>query len=339
MDNILYHPIKLPGLIIPGNLFLAPIAGFSDKTFRALCLTFGAALTYTEMVSAEALIRGSSNTFTLLERAENENLLAIQLFVSKPESAAEAVKKIQDYNPALIDLNCGCPVPKVIRSRAGSALLRQPALIRDIVAAMQASIKRYYSKSVPLTVKIRSGWDNDSINFLETAAMAVDGGASMICLHPRTCSQGYTGKARWDQIEKLKKSCTVPVIGSGDLFTEEDAKKMIETTGCDGIMFARGAIGNPFIFENTIRLLETGVKPSQPAASRRVEVGLKHLDSLIRCMGEAKACKEMKKHICAYTKGLPGAARIRNALVRAETRDDYLRILSVYLADHNPVLS
>jgi nifR3 family TIM-barrel protein len=323
----LYKPLTIGGRLIEGNLFLAPLAGFSDIAFRGLCAEYGSDMTYSEMLSAEGFIRNNRKTLVLLERAENERNFGVQIFTGSPYSAARAVKAICGSGmpePVLIDLNCGCPVPKVIRTGAGSALLKNPRLVYDVVKAMKEN------SSVPVTVKIRSGWDSGSVNYRETADAACQAGAALLCLHARTRSQGYAGTADWGHIKDLKEHCPVPVFGSGDLYTPADAKKMLDETGCDGLMFARGALGNPFIFRETRRLLECGAL-TPPSAEERILAGLEHLERCVRARGEALACREMRKHFAAYVKGLPGSAKFRAAVVQASTPEEYRRLADDYL--------
>jgi nifR3 family TIM-barrel protein len=322
----LYHPVTIGGLEVPGNLFLAPLAGYSDVAFRSLCVSYGSDLTYSEMLSAEGFVRGSGGTFNLLARDPRERYFGAQIFSSSPYSAAKAAAAIAalPVPPSLIDLNCGCPVPKVVKTGAGSALLRNPRLVYDMVKAMKESC------ALPVTVKIRSGWDAASINYLETADAACQGGAALVCLHARTRAQGYGGRADWGHIRDLKERCGIPVFGSGDVLSGEEAVSMLRETGCDGLMFARGAIGNPFIFRQTRACLALG-RVAEPSARERMRMGLEHLDLCIRAKGEVLACREMRKHFAAYSKGLPGGARLRAALVRACTAADYRETVEGYL--------
>ncbi|MDR3200418.1 MAG: tRNA dihydrouridine synthase DusB [Spirochaetales bacterium] len=325
MDS-LYHPVNIGGVHVDGNLFLAPLAGYSDIAFRSLCADYGSSMSYSEMLSAEGFIRNNRKTALLLERSDNERFFGVQIFSGSPYSAAKAAAAISalEPRPTLIDLNCGCPVPKVVKTGAGSALLRSARLVYDVVKAMKES------SSLPVTVKIRSGWDAASINYRETADAACQAGAALVCLHARTRSQLYAGKAEWPHIKDLKERCPVPVFGSGDIFSAQDAAAMLGQTGCDGVMFARGAIGNPFIFREARGLLETG-GVSAPGAEERIALGMRHLELCVRTKGETLACREMRKHFSAYTKGLPGGAQLRAAIVRAQTTDDYKRLTEEYI--------
>jgi tRNA-dihydrouridine synthase B len=323
----LYHSVDLGGAALPGNLFLAPVAGYSDAAFRSVCFGLGADLCYTEMVSAEALVRGHAKTATLMDRAENETRYAIQLFGSKPETLAAAARMAVARDPALIDLNCGCPVPKIIRAGSGSALMKKPELIRDIVAAMAGALG---PGGPPVTVKIRSGWDEDCVNYREAAAAAVEGGAKAVTLHARTRAQQYSGKADWSQIADLASRLPVPVFGSGDVFRPADAARMIAETGCAGAMVARGAMGDPFFFRRA-RAAMLGLPDEPPSVAERVEAARRHLELSVRFLGERTACVEFRKQFCSYTKGFPGGAELRAAGVKASNVPEFEALLERWL--------
>jgi tRNA-dihydrouridine synthase B len=317
--------VALPKLTIPGNLFMAPMAGYTDAAFRALCVQQGAFLCFTEMVSAEGLARGGQASWALLARAENEQFWGVQLFGSDPRALAEAVRLLAPLRPSLVDLNCGCSVPKVLKSGAGAALLRSPARIGELVAAMRGQT------DAPVTLKIRSGWDSSSLNYLEVARQARRAGAAAVCLHPRTRAQGFTGRADWSQIARLKASLEVPVFGSGDVFSAADAARLARETGCDAVFFARGALGNPFLFAEARRLF-AGLPPGpEPSPAERLRAALQQLDGAVRLYGEAAACRQMRKHFCAYTRGLPGGARLRSLAVAARRVADYRALAEEYL--------
>lgn len=339
---MLYHPVSIGSVNLPGNLFLAPVAGYSDRAFRSVCITGGANFTYTEMVSTEALVRSSDKTESLMARAENESQYAIQLFGGNPEIMTKAVEIVLSNKklpqpPEVIDINAGCPVPKIVKTGAGSALTKDPEHLYKIVkAATDVSNHMAQEKSpVPITVKIRLGWDSDHITWKEAAASAIEAGAAAITLHGRTKAQGYEGKANWQALAELsafvksKTSGQIPVFGSGDVFSPEAAQKMLQETLCDGVMFARGAMGNPFIFMQTRQLLETGEYSDIPP-SKRIAAGLNELKQLILDCGETSACKQMRKRFCAYSKGLPEGATLRTKIVAAETQADYLSLFSEY---------
>lgn len=325
IQKSLYKHIKIKNLELDGNIFLAPTAGYSDSPFRYICTEMGSSLNFTEMVSCEAIIRDNIKTNKIMEPAENERVFAIQLFTGNPDSAAKSIKKILKYSPSIIDLNCGCPVPKILKSGAGSDLMKTPQKIRDIVKAISNET------DLPISVKLRSGFTQESINYLECADMAVEGGVSMISLHPRTRSQGYSGLSNWEHIKTLKKHLNIPVIGSGDLYTPFDAQKMLETTLCDGVMFARGIFGNPFLFKQTKELLETGKITTEPTFEEKMEIAFKHLNLSVQFYGEEIALKEIKKHLCSYTKGIPGAKETRDKLVRCSTLAEYQEVFGALI--------
>lgn len=317
----LLRPVRIGGTGTPGNLFLAPVAGYTDRAFRSVCVDLGADLCFTELVSSEALVRDSRRTLPLLARAPNEERYAIQLFGSDRDVMVKAIAALEPFGPEFIDINCGCPVPKVIKTGAGSALLKDPLSLGHLVESVAAAAARLPG-SPPVTVKIRSGWDEGSINYRETAAAAVSAGAALVSLHARTRAQGYSGKAQWSHIGDLASVLDVPVCGSGDLYSAADAERMLRETGCAAVMFARGAMGNPFIFEETRALLSGGSVPvSTP--ERKMSLALRQLGLLAADIGEDAACREMRKQFCSYSKGLPGGAALRAEFVRCSTLEEY----------------
>jgi nifR3 family TIM-barrel protein len=333
MPESLYRPIKIGSLELNGNLFLAPVAGFTDRAFRSICSEFGADFTFTELASAEALVRGGKATFALVRRGENEKRYAIQLFGHDPQTMYKAALALSPFRPEAVDLNCGCPVPKVVKTGAGAALMKDPSLLGRMIAALVRASKEALN-DIPVTVKMRSGWDSASINYLECARIAVSAGAAMVTLHPRTKAQGYGGKSNWLHIADLASRLSIPVTGSGDLFSPEEGGRMLSETGCAAVMFARGAEGNPFIFPAARSFLSTG--EWIPASfDERITVAFRHLNLLSGDIGERAACKEMRKQFCAYTKappgkvGAPGSAALRNSLVSAESIDDFRKILGI----------
>lgn len=317
--------MRIGSLEVPGNVWCAPMAGYTDAAFRSICVRFGAPLCFTEMVSAEALSRNNATTLRLLTTAPNEKLTGFQIFAADAPTAASAIRRIASMSPALIDLNCGCSVPKVLKTGCGAALLRNPKLIGSIISAMRSET------DLPVTLKLRSGWNEGTINYLACAEQAIREGASLVTLHARTRAQGFGGKARLEHIRTLKQSCSVPVFGSGDLFSPRDCRAMLETTGCDGVMIARGCLGNPFIFEQTEALLQEQAGPSVVDARLRLSAALEHLMLLSNAVGETKACRDMRKHFVAYTKGLESGAVIRQSVVNAETIAEYQEIVDSYL--------
>jgi nifR3 family TIM-barrel protein len=332
-----YRPVKIGSLELSGNLFAAPVAGFSDRSFRSLCAVQGASLCFTELVSAEAVYRnpqfyglaGASGqaqaadgrALSLAGRGESEKRYAVQLFAGNPQALYNAAILLAPLKPDALDINCGCPVPKVVKNGAGAALMKDPRMLAGVVrAAVRASGQAL--GGIPVTVKMRSGWDTQSLNYRECAAAAVEAGAAMVSLHPRTRSQGYSGKSDWQCIADLASRLSVPVTGSGDLYTPEDALEMLRRTGCAAVMFARGAMGNPFIFSATKELLETG-RRENPDPGLRLAAALKHLEMLAADIGEVSACLEMRKQFCAYIKGMKGASAARERAVRAKSIEDY----------------
>jgi len=331
------------------------VAGYTDRAFRSICAELGASFSFTELVSAEALYRNYgrygltlpdsspsspsspsvpppnlrfdvrvNSSINLVKRGENEKLYAIQLFGGESDSIYKAASLLAPLRPDAIDINSGCPVPKVVKNGAGSALMKNPANLGKIVeAAVRAS--RESLGGIPVTIKIRSGWDSSSINYAECARIAVEAGAGMVSLHPRTRAQNYGGRSDWTHIKDLVSRLPVPVTGSGDLYTPEDAKQMLDETGCAAVMFARGAMGNPFIFSAARSFLETGSWESA-AFSSRIAAALRHLEMLADDIGERTACLEMRKQFCAYTKGITSGAALREKAVRAETINEYRSI-------------
>ena len=326
MSFSLRHPLSFKDRGTSGNILCAPLAGYTDIPFRELAVRMGADLTYTEMVSAEALVRNNDKTMELLRRAPGEKEYGIQLFTASPEAAACALSSLVPFDPLVIDLNCGCPVPKVIKNGAGAALMKDPKLIAEIVRALTGAT------TIPVTVKLRTGWDHQHYTYLEAARRARDAGASLVSLHGRTRSQGYGGRADWEAIADLKRAMDIPVIGNGDIFCAADAERMLRETGCDGVMVARGALGNPFIFREIRALLTEGRSLPPPEPRERIETALAHLERAVEVKGERTAVKEMKKQLCAYTKGISGSAAFRNQLVHCETIGEYRLHFAEFLA-------
>lgn len=337
----LYHTVKIGTLEVPGNLFLAPVAGYSDRAFRYICKENGADMGYTEMVSSEAIYRGSDKSEKLLLKASNDPLFAVQIFGGNETAIFEGASFIiKNHKPSLLDINAGCPVPKIIKSGAGSALTREPDKLYKMVKAAILATKECEVPELPVTVKIRSGWDFCNLTWKEAALAAYEAGACAITIHPRTRAQGYEGKSDWSilaELVELFKDKThtstgskIQIFGSGDVFSPEDAKNMLEQTKCDGVMFARGAMGNPFIFNQTKDLLTKG-SYQEVSIQHRINTGLKELEILIGDSNEEVACKEMRKRFCCYTKGFPGSSQLRMQIVQAQTFDNYKKIFSCFL--------
>lgn len=306
-------------------IVLAPMAGVTDKPFRLLVKEKGCGLLVSEMVSCKGLLYNNKKTFDLLDFEEVERPFAVQLFGSDPEEMAVAAKKVQELKPDMIDINMGCPVPKVVNNGEGSALLKNPSLIYEIVSKMVDSL------DIPVTVKIRMGWDEKSINACQVAQVIEQAGASAIAIHARTRSQFYAGKADWQVIKDVVQTVKIPVIGNGDIKNSQDALAMIKETGCQGIMVGRAAEGNPWLFAQISAALRKEPIPPSPLSSEKFALLKRHLDLLIRHKGENLAIKEMRRHAAAYTKGMPYAAEFRNLFNQAYTKNDFLIIIDKYL--------
>ena len=320
----------IDSLRIENRVILAPMAGITDLPYRLLMKQFGAGLVFTEMVSAKGLIYAGKRTRELLHSRPEERPLGIQLFGNEAESLAEATRLVAD-DGELIDLNLGCPVNKVVRDGSGSALMKEPQLVAAILRAVRKATE------LPLTVKIRSGWDNNSTNFLEIGRIAEAEGCDAVTLHPRTRKQGFGGNADWQQIEQLKEHLSIPVIGSGDIFEPEQAAAMIAQTGCDAIMIGRGGYGNPWLIRDTIRVLEGGSLLPPPSAEERGQTALQHQQLQIEVFGEHKALYEMRKHLCWYARGLTGAASFRAAVNKAETLDEQTALIRTFFTEADGV--
>lgn len=336
--NNLYHPVDIGPLHLEGNLFLAPIAGYSDRAFRSLCVDCGASFCTTEMVSAEALTRGNIKTADLMARAPNEKSYAVQIFGGNADVMAAAAKIVLERtNCESIDINGGCPVPKIVKSGAGSMLTKETDRLFSIVKSVKEACTEYSEQhpergNVPVTIKIRSGWDSEHMTWSENLEAAIEAGADALTIHARTRAQGYSGKADWDIQRKLVEQAKkrIPVFGSGDAFTPETAEKMLLETGCDGVMFARGAMGDPFLFRRTVQYLTEG-KYIEETIAEKLAAGFRELDVNIDQFGEKGACLQMRKKFCAYSSGIRGGSQLRAKLVQAQSRQDYVEILADYL--------
>ena len=313
--------LKIGNVELENNLILAPMAGVTDLPFRLLCKEQGCGLMYTEMVSAKAILYKNRNTGPLMEVRPEEVPVALQVFGSDPEIVSDIAAQVEDGPYAFIDINMGCPVPKIVNNGEGSALMKNPKLVEEILTALVKKVKK------PVTVKFRKGFDDDHINAVEIARIAESCGVSAVAVHGRTRAQFYSGKADWDIIRQVKEAVKIPVIGNGDIFTPEDAKRMLYETGCDGLMIARGAKGNPWIFSRTLHYLETGELLGPPDKEELKETILRHAQLQIQFKGEYLGLCEMRKHLSWYTVGLPHSSSLRNDVNQTETWEDFYNLI------------
>ena len=307
-------------------LALAPMAGITDLPFRLICRRLGCGMTVSEMVSAKGLLYKNVKTTEMLRIDDGERPTAIQLFGSVPEELAEAARMVEASGADMIDFNMGCPVPKIVNNGEGSALMKQPQLAHDILAAMVKAVK------IPVTVKFRAGWDDSSRNAVEIAKAVEAAGVSAVAVHGRTRQQFYEGKADWGIIAEVKQAVKVPVFGNGDIFTVEDGLRMLAQTGVDGLMIGRGADGNPWLFRELAAVLRGEERPAAPSLQERLAQAAEHLDMLIDYKGEHISVKEMRRHISAYLKGLPHAAEFRGRFHKVDTREQFMELLAEYAA-------
>ena len=306
-------PLKIGSVTLPNNLILAPMAGVTDLPFRLLCKEQGAGLLCMEMVSAKAILYKNRNTESLLEIDPRENPVSLQLFGSDPEIISNIAHQIEDRPFDILDLNMGCPVPKIVNNGEGSALMKNPKLAGEIIRETVKAIDK------PVTVKIRKGFDDEHINAVEMAKIAEDAGAAAVAVHGRTREQFYSGRADWDIIRQVKEAVSIPVIGNGDLLTAEDVIAMEQQTGCDGFMIARGAQGNTWIFRQILHYFETGEHLAKPTLEEVTQMILRHARMMLEFKGEYIGIREIRKHAAWYTAGYPNSARLRVAINNVES--------------------
>ena len=315
---------------IKNPIVIAPMAGISNKTFRTICKEFGAALVVGEMVSDKAIVFGNEKTFKLLEMSDFERPISQQIFGSDVESFVLAAKKVYEVmHPDIIDINMGCPVPKVaIKNQAGSALLKNPDKIYEIVKNVVASVP------VPVTVKIRSGWDEKNINCVKIAQICEKAGASAIALHARTRAQGYSGKSNWSLIKEVVNAVNIPVIGNGDVLSHLDAEKMLKETGCAGVMIGRGVLGNPWLVRDCVDYLEKGTLPTQVSIPEKIAMMKRHLHELVQENGENNAVLEIRTHFLYYLKGMEGSSKVKVEICKAQSEKAIIDILDNYIKEY-----
>ena len=314
------NSLQIGDVKLKNNIILAPMAGVSDLPFRLLCARYGAGMVCMEMISAKAIMYNNKNTDSLLEIHPDEGCVSLQLFGSDPKIMSEQAKRIEDRPYDILDINMGCPVPKVVNNGEGSALMKDPILAGQIIEEIVKNTKK------PVTVKIRKGFANDELTAPEIAYIAQESGASAVTVHGRTREQYYSGKADWNAIAEVKRRVSIPVIGNGDVTDGESAKRMLDETGCDGVAIGRAAQGNPFIFREIVHFLETGEKLKKPDGTELFETVKEHARLMIEYKGEYTAVREMRKHLSWYSAGLPGSAKLRGSINEMCSMDDILSV-------------
>lgn len=319
--------MKIGNLELKNKVFLSPMAGVTDLPFRLICKEQGCGLLYTEMINGKALCYDDENTKKMLKIEEEEHPVAVQIFGSEPGFMGRAAEIMNDYSNEILDINMGCPAPKVVKNGDGSALMKNPKLAEEVLRAVVKNSKK------PVTLKIRKGWDDNSVNAVEIAKIAEDCGISALAIHGRTREQFYSGKADWDIIAEIKKNLSIPVIGNGDVFTIEDSINMLDKTGCDAIMIGRGAQGNPWIFKRINHYMNTGEILPEPTLNEKISTAIKHLKLAVEEHGEYVAVREMRKHIAWYLKGLRNSAKLRDEINKIEDYQEVVSKLEYYMED------
>lgn len=321
MEQNKITPLQIGNVTLENNLILAPMAGVTDLPFRLLCKEKGAGLLCMEMVSAKAILYKNKNTQALLEIDPRENPVSLQMFGSDPDIISQIAHEIEERPFDILDINMGCPVPKIVNNGEGSALMKNPVLAGKIIEKTVKAIQK------PVTVKIRKGFDDEHVNAVEMARVAQESGAAAVAVHGRTREQYYSGKADWDIIRQVKEAVSIPVIGNGDLLTAEDVIAMKEQTGCDGFMIGRGAQGNPWIFEQILHYFRTGEKLPKPSAEEVTDMILRHAKMMLEFKGEYTGIREIRKHAAWYTAGYPNSAKLRVAINAVESYEELERLL------------
>ncbi len=321
--------MKIGKLSLRNNVLLAPMAGITDLVFRLLVREFGCALGFTEMISANGLVRGTEKSYRYLETTPNDKPLGVQIFGSDPDVLSEAARIVTDRGADLVDINMGCPVKKVLKTGAGGALMKEPAKVAVILQRLREATP------LPLTVKIRSGWNHDEISALNIARIAQDCGVDAVILHPRTVNQGFGGRADWSLIASVKKCLNISVVGSGDIRSPEDARRMLDETGCDGVMVGRGVLGNPWIIKNIVYYLKGKNVLLPPTLREREGIIKQHLNMSVDFLGAGVGVRNFRKHMSWYTKGLKGGSRFREMVGKADEKESVLDAVHRYFQSIN----
>ncbi|MEL7565199.1 MAG: tRNA dihydrouridine synthase DusB [Dehalobacterium sp.] len=319
--NVVIKLLKIGSIVLANPVITAPMAGITDKAFREILKSMGAGMVSAEMVSDKALTYANRNTLELLDIEGEEYPICVQIFGSEPDVMAEAARIVENRGAHLIDINMGCPAPKIVRNGEGSALMKNPVLAGKIVASVVNSVK------VPVTVKMRKGWDENFVNAVEIAQIAEQNGAAAITIHGRTRDQFYTGKADWGIIGAVKRAAQIPVIGNGDIWTENDARRMLESTGCDGVMIARGMLGNPWLIKRSVNTILGREEVAFPDFQDKIMMAREHLRRVVELKGEIKGVRQMRKHLAWYIRGIRDAAYVRTEINKLTQREELDRLL------------
>ena len=317
--------MKIGNIQLDNKVFLSPMAGVTDLPFRLICKEKGCGMLYTEMINAKALCYDDENTKRMLKIEDEEHPIAVQIFGSDPEFMGKAAAIMNEYPNEILDINMGCPAPKVVKNGDGSALMRNPKLAAEVLSSVVKNSKK------PVTLKIRKGWDDNSVNAVEIAKIAEECGISALAIHGRTREQFYSGKADWDIIAEIKQAINIPVIGNGDVFEVQDAVNMLEKTKCDSIMIGRGAQGNPWIFKRINHYMKTGEVLPEPTLEEKITTAIKHMNLAVAEHGEYVAVREMRKHIGWYLKGLKNSAKYRDQINKITDYKEVIAMLEEYM--------